>query len=289
MKFSIVLIFLIFSFVFSYADEDVLRPKGKPAGYYGEVTDDNYEFLGLPFSLGFEVGANYNMFSQDIIYNPPLNQPLSQNYDNGSGLSPYFGVFADFSFNETIGLHIKLQYNQVQFGNKGTGLVDGYIYDEFNQIIDILETSYSLEWTNEFSYFNIEPSIRINLTDKLFGLVGISAQIPISNVKQSTTITALEDGFYFENGQNKQTFEDEADLLKNKFGLNLSLGYRFNISNDIDLVPQVHYHYFPSKISDDVVDIPDYSKEITEQISYYDVTNSTLNALRFSLAIWFNL
>lgn len=289
MRFAFVLLISFLSLsLHTLADEDVLRPKGKPAEYYGSVEED-YTFVGLPFAIGIEGGINYNMFNQNITYNPPLTQPLLQNFEKADGISPYFGVFADFSFNKTIGLHIKMQYNQVYYENSGTGLIDGFIFDEFGQLTDIRETSASIDWSNEFSYFNFEPSVRINLTEKLFGLVGVTAQIPISKITQTATLKALEDGFYFVDGTNTSTVEEESDLLTSRFGLNLSLGYKVNISKNILLVPQVHYHLFVKEFAENEFEIPDSSKEFTEQISFVDATDKKLNALRFSLAIWFNL
>lgn len=291
MKFICLL--FIASFLYSssvYADEDVLRPKGKPAGYY--ETEEDYLFERLPFAFGFEVGGNYNMFSQNITYSTPLNNPTLGQLTNASGLSFYIGLFGDVNINKTFGLHLKLQYNQVYLMDEATGLVDGTLFDEnTGQIIETRLTSSSMEWNNSFSYFNIEPSLRINITDKLFGLIGLTAQFPISNITGEFTQTALEDGFFYydENLQpvKSRTFEVDDDALNPRYGLNLSLGYKANISKNFYLVPQIHFHYFASNFSDDELMVSDTSQEFTNGISFVDITDKSLNHLRFSVAFWF--
>jgi hypothetical protein len=136
-EFMLLVLMLSFISNAAIADEDVLRPKGKPDGYYENVEDD-YVFKRSPLALGFEVGGNYNMFSQDISYNPQLNNPVGADQESATGISPFIGVFADFSFNEKFGLHLKLQYNNVYISNTANGLMDGAIFDE-NGIYDYVE------------------------------------------------------------------------------------------------------------------------------------------------------
>ena len=146
-----------------FSQEDVLRPDGKPGGY-GEAVYDDYEYSGSPFSIGFEVGGNYNMFSQNLSWDPPLTEPIIESMEDGSGLSPYFGVFADIPINYMFGVHLKLQYNSIFYSNSGTGLIDGFNSNTgtYNEI------AAELEWDNSFAYFNIEPSLRINFNKDFF-------------------------------------------------------------------------------------------------------------------------
>jgi hypothetical protein len=280
---SLLLVFFLLTNI-SVSDEDVLRPKGKPEGYYGDVKED-YQFKGLPYALGFEVGGNYNMFSQDISRDIQLDDPILDYLSDANGLSAYVGVFGDFSFNEMFGLHVKLQYNMVSFDNKGTGLIDGTnINDGTTRLIPS-----EFEWDNNFSYFNIEPSLRINITPEFFALVGLTAQLPISNVTGDISQRSLEDGYFFQNGESEQSFEIDQDILNSRFGLNLTLGYKILMSDNISIVPQLHLHYFASKIIDDETDIPDNTQPFTNGVALTNYENKTLNHIRLSVALWFDL
>lgn len=284
---NIILIALLISLpaALLFSQEDVLRPEGKPGGY-GEAVYDDYEFSGSPFSIGFEVGGNYNMFSQNLSWDPPLTDPIIESTEDGSGLSPYIGVFADIPINYMFGVHLKLQYNSIFYSNSGTGLIDGYD----NNTGTYNEIAAELEWDNSFAYFNIEPSLRINLNKGFFALIGLSLQVPVSEVTQNTTATILEEGYTFQaTGTEVNTVETSSDILNTRMGLNLSVGYKHHLSNSMYLVPQLHFQFMPSKVTDDQVDGEDTTKQFTEGISTFNATDRQMHHLRFSLALWFDL
>ena len=62
---SSLILFAILFVSIATAQEDVLHPRGKKSAYIETET-----YHPSPYTLGFEIGANYNLFSQDFVVLP---------------------------------------------------------------------------------------------------------------------------------------------------------------------------------------------------------------------------
>lgn len=286
------LLFFLLLFYFSSAQEDVLRPKGKPQS---ELTN-TYSKDASKFSIGFEVGGNYNMFSQDLTWNPPLENSIFAVTESGSGISPYFGVFFDMDFTQIFGFHAKLQYNTISYGNSGEGFVDCTTFDEFGFISDIRLANSEFEYQENYSYLNLELYAKINFTNEFFALFGPTIYIPASDVESEITQRSLDsECFFFEDPNdpaNTQVSELNTtitdDLEYTRIGLGLTLGYKFYINENVYLAPQLHYHYMLTALNENTTIVDD-TQALNVYSSQLTAENITANHLRLSVALGFDI
>ncbi|MCX6153230.1 MAG: outer membrane beta-barrel protein [Candidatus Kapabacteria bacterium] len=266
----------------AFSQEDVLRPHGKPKK---NIIDEAQESTPFPFIIGLEGGLNYNMFSQTLTWGSPVPKSIYNAYANGSGLSPFFSIIADFNLNKQIGLQLKLSYDNKKFKNDYTGIADAY-----TELGERADATVKREFENTGSYLGLSAQLRYNLTDQLFIIAGPLVQIPIGNFDQTETESILSPGFYY-NQPGKPTIISVNSTLSNvktRIGFELGIGYKVNITKTIFLVPQARFQIMPTKLTDDELGGIDNSR-ILFGTPTLTATDKTLNSFQFAVALWFQL
>lgn len=278
-----------FSFltVNSYSQEDVLRPNGRADGGGGYSTSNNH-----PWALGLEAGLTYNKYGADLNWtdengNPTTANSINNVFESLDGISPHFGVFVDYDLSNMFGIHLKLLYNAVKYGNNHDGIVD---------FTDVQTGQYigtgiaNMDISDSYNYFNIEPHLRINATNELYFLIGPSFQFGFGTEKTNIIYTENEDFVTYNTnlpneGQSSKTSSSSADFSDTRVALNIGAGYKFEIGENLFLAPQIIYNFGLSKYSD--VLTGNVNQLITEQPKILTITNQTVNQIRFSLTLWF--
>jgi len=92
------------------ADEDVLRPKGRPEPSSRPPTQG---IVRGPWALGVELGGSLSFFGQDVTqYQAPTYQT---NLTSGSGLGPLLNLAVDYALTDALGIQARLGYDQKHF------------------------------------------------------------------------------------------------------------------------------------------------------------------------------
>jgi opacity protein-like surface antigen len=269
----------------SYSQEDVLRPKGRTDGGYSK--SDNH-----PWAVGLEGGLSYNMYGADLNWTDELGRPTTANsiyniFESLSGISPHFGVFVDYDLNKMFGIHLKLLYNAISYGNDQDGIVD---FRDSQTGVYLGTGIANMELTEKYSFFNIEPNLRINATDDLYFLLGPSFQFGIGTQTSDIIYTENEDFVTYnpelpDAGQSSKAESSSADFSDTRVALNIGAGYKFKVGNNLYLAPQLIYNLGLTTYDD--VTIGNINQQVTESIKFLTVSNQSVNQIRFSLTLWF--
>lgn len=269
----------------SYSQEDVLRPKGRTDGGYSK--SDNH-----PWAVGLEGGLSYNMYGADLNWTDELGRPTTANsiyniFESLSGISPHFGVFVDYDLNKMFGIHLKLLYNAISYGNDQDGIVD---FRDSQTGVYLGTGIANMELTEKYSFFNIEPNLRINATDDLYFLLGPSFQFGIGTQTSDIIYTENEDFVTYnpelpDAGQSSKAESSSADFSDTRVALNIGAGYKFKVGNNLYLAPQLIYNLGLTTYDD--VTIGNINQQVTESIKFLIVSNQSVNQIRFSLTLWF--
>lgn len=281
------------------AQEDVLRPRGRIEGSV-QKTDMAKD---SPWAFGVELGANYNMFSQDVNWDPQIDNSIFDVYSEGDGFSLVLGGFIDYSLTDKIGIHSKLLYDTKDFSNNTTGSVDCPTY-ESGVLVDFTVTDADIEFDYNLLYFNIELLLRYEAIENLQLFIGPTFQFGFGDVDATESITLDEnnDCFFYENvfdpTSNRSKTTAVQSTLENasaRIGLSLGLGYQVNVTEKVFIVPQLFYqHVFTelfqeSTAIDDTQAIRRFLAGEQELESVVTTENSMLHSLRFSVALWFDM
>jgi opacity protein-like surface antigen len=269
----------------SYSQEDVLRPKGRTDGGYSK--SDNH-----PWAVGLEGGLSYNMYGADLNWTDELGRPTTANsiyniFESLGGISPHFGVFVDYDLNKMFGIHLKLLYNAISYGNDQDGIVD---FRDSQTGVYLGTGIANMELTEKYSFFNIEPNLRINATDDLYFLLGPSFQFGIGTQTSDIIYTENEDFVTYnpelpDAGQSSKAESSSADFSDTRVALNIGAGYKFKVGNNLYLAPQLIYNLGLTTYDD--VTIGNINQQVTESIKFLTVSNQSVNQIRFSLTLWF--
>lgn len=290
------LIFLI-GISFSYSQEDVLRPKGKPGGY-------DYTFERAPFIIGFEGGVNFNMYSQTLNWDD--NYYSSRGFDNGhptefddlnsaTGLSPHFGFLVDVPLGKTFAIQARFSYDMKNYGTTSSG----WDYANWGQNeYSIEDIEMDVDVTS--AYFTISPLLRINVNENLFFTVGPTIHFLMGDIETTWKPTVVNQGatldqFQFwalrPDAQGVYSMEytevsntDNELAFSPRYGIEAGIGYKIPINKGIYLVPQGRFQYMFTKNLDDT---GWYDVETLE--IFQTTTDKMLHSLQFALAIWFEL
>lgn len=280
---SLFLLVLCMSLSASAQDEDVLRPKGSNSSNARRGSSSSSS--STPIIFGIEAGLNYNMFSQTM--SGLLPDSRFAMLASGNGISPLVGAFVDIEVAHNLGLQIKLAYDQKKFGNTGDAIMDCPTLGT-GAIADANVTG---EYTNTITYIDLTPQLRWNITPELFLLVGPTAHFQLGNGTGTFTETITSDGpCLFQSNQSK-TYTvpiDSLGTIAPRFGAQIDLGYKFNLSPTMFLVPKVGYQYMFTKIADDEASF-DSTREPSLGLVPITLTNKTLHSLQFTLGLWFQL
>ncbi|MFP4527540.1 MAG: outer membrane beta-barrel protein [Candidatus Kapaibacterium sp.] len=278
-RFLLYISILIFTISQLSAQEDVLRPEGKPGGY-----DYEYAYAQPGITFGGEVGLNYNMFSSDMSWSPPLaNSPL-QAYSEGWGLSPYFAVLIDVPISPKYGFQFKIAGDSKYFSNSHVGVAD--CYDEFTQ--EVYDMDEELEYSISGSYLGASLLFRANFTPQFFLLAGPVLQIPIGDFTQDVTIRVLNSDCVLDNGEQTDIINAPVDELNTRVGLEAGIGYKIPIARQVWMVPQLRLQYMFTTFTPDEMSV-----DITRSYSIGPVdmllANQMLHSLHLSVGFWFDI
>lgn len=282
---KILLIAVAFSFLTAtaYSQEDVLRPKGK--------TNSESSSKRSPWAIGLEAGLGYNMYSADLNWTDANGNPTDANsvfnvFESQSGLSPHIGFFVDYDINSTFGIHTKFLYNNFSYNNETQGIVD---FKEANTSILLGTEIVDVKNEESFNFISFDPSLRINATDDLYFLVGPSFNYGIGTYKGTFTLTKEDNlvKFVLEDGSlsNVSTITAENDFKSTRYGLNFGVGYKFHLVNSVYIAPQVNYNMDLTSYND--LNAENLFQQESQPRKTLQLTNQTINQLRFSVTLWF--
>ncbi|MBK9248333.1 MAG: outer membrane beta-barrel protein [Ignavibacteria bacterium] len=269
-------------------DEDVLRPRGSNSSNARRGSSSSGSTSSTPIIFGIEAGMNYNMFSQTM--SGLLPDSRFAMLASGNGISPLVGAFVDIEVARNLGVQIKLAYDQKKFGNSGNAIIDC----ETAGTGAIVDATITGEYTNTVTYLDLTPQLRWNITPELVFLIGPTVHFQLGNGTGtfSETITSAGE-CYFNFGQSNQSKTsaitiDSIGTIAPRFGTQIDLGYKFNLSSMIYLVPKVGYQFMFTKLAEDEAS-SDNSRFPSLGLVPITATNKTLHSLQFTLGLWFQL
>lgn len=271
--------------------EDVLRPRGMKLQTESRMIEETPS----PWAFGIEAGINYNMYSQDITYDPiAIPNSVFNTIESGDGIAPFFGFFLDYSLDRTFGLIFKVQYDMKNFGATENAIIDCSEFDEITgEILGYKPLEVEVDWESEFAVINFELLFRANLTTEFFLTLGPSVQLPIADATVTTTSTIDENNdcyYYDEEGNGTKRIENVADMsYYARAGLNIGAGYMLHIAPNMYLIPQLNFQFMPTLLHGGETTI-DASRENTLGITPFVTNeNALLHSLRFSVALMFDI
>lgn len=274
------------------AQEDVLRPKGRPGAV--ESGKRKSSSKGLTWRLGLEAGINYSMASRDIT-GPIATSPIMA-FTSGSGISPLFGIYAEVEVSSSIAIGARVLYDMKSFGNTKTdATLDCIILDEYGSIINTSTANLDAEYTQTINYVTINPLIRWSVADRFFVHLGPVLQFAASDV-ETKIVQTMDAGeicrFNFGTPDSSTTFSStgtEAADPSFRVGLDVGLGYRIALSKTIDLVPRVGYQFMFTPYGKEETGIDASNAIMDPPERTYTATAPMLNSLQASLSLWFTL
>lgn len=275
------------------AQEDVLRPKGKPGSPTGS-TSRKSSGKGLTWRLGLEAGINYSTTSRDIT--GASSTSFFNTFASGSGISPLFGIYAEVAVSKSIAIGGRFLYDMKSVsGSKNDVVRDCSVLDGYGNV-NVVQAVIAVDYTNTISYFTMNPLIRFSITDGFFAHLGPVIQVAVSDV-ESTVNQAIDPAdacrFVDENGQFTLTSTSNTTTgtasPSTRFGLDVGLGYMIPLTSTIHLVPRVGYQYMFTEY-DTSTSLLDNTQEITNPPArIVEISTGSLNSLQASLSLWFTL
>lgn len=296
MKKSITLLFFLILAQSLFA-EDVLRPKGKAIQTKNEKTTIEESNL---FSIGLELGLNYNMQSVDQTWSTNLDQSIFRVNESMDGFSPFFGIFADYSIDEKIGVQGKLQYGSIFISNSVNAKADCIIYDQTTGIAtDVVLEDVDTEFDYSFDQLNLEFYFRYNFDENFFGMIGPVIMVPVSDQTAELTQTIADDSECYFLADPTDPFSDQLksqttnvtsnDALS-RIGLGIILGYKYYF-DDFWIAPNLQYQLVPTVLLENET-YPDNTQEIYRTnngllpaTAIVTAENYLINHLRFSIQV----
>ncbi len=292
------------------AQEDVLRPKGRPAGSPAPNGTTR-----LTAYMGVEAGININMLSQKITWATTLENSPEEVLQSGTGISPMIGLFADVPLSRSIGIQFRAAYDPKYVSNtKSDGIVEAErlsnkgVITGFGPIDATVESHYHIT----ASAISIAALGRFNLVDELFLTAGPVLNLAVADVQRTDRLTVLEpddvnilidyegnSGTYKEITRETslhqsilpQSVATEASTYATtRLAVEFGLGYRFfvNQSKSIYLAPNVRYQLFLTPLTESFTSL-DNSRWESEGMVPMSFDKASLNTLAIILQLGFAL
>lgn len=299
----LLMIFAVVGRFTSYAQEDVLRPNGRErkstdvvntAAEYGNAGPSIAGTPGPVIRVGFETGLNYSMLSRTvngIIETSPLSLTRS-----GTGVSVLYGLYAELELSPSVALGLRMIVDPKKVGSSRAGILqDCVVLDEYGVPEQVSVASMSGDLKQSQMFLAIAPNVRVSITDRLFAQIGPTIQIPISHIKGTVTYV-IDPGdsclFNFGTPNASKTSVIEAESTDHpslRIGLDAALGYRFPLSENIDLVPRAGFQLMFTPFDNAMSGI-DESRVLTDPPAReYTASGASLNSLQASVSLWFRL
>lgn len=265
-----------------YADEDVLRPKGR----LGILPTQPLGLVRNPWAFGIEIGGTLSFFSQAITqHQSPTYQT---NLTSGSGFGPFINLAVDYALNDNIGIQARLGYDQRRFS------LDGY-YDWPCQTPPgsgiFIPQRVDQRGTQTINYWTAGTAIRIRFEENWLFIGGLS-YFSLSNASFTATDTITEGTcqFYDEYGNPIGQRRDFSGSNTSRFSaarwsLDASIGYRVRLNEQLVLVPRVGAQLFLTPLGPD--DATTGSHPVMGRI--YSFTSRQLHAMQLAIGLWFNM
>lgn len=272
------IICLLFQTTILFSQEDVLRPK--------RTTTINEEIPDYHIGFGVEGGFNYNMFSSTLAWEWEVPQSLFNLFKSAAGISPYIGVAIDFPIDNQIGFQAKVTYDIRNYSNSYSTLLD--CTDRIDGTTDNAPVDADFDVSG--ADLSISALLRYNITNEIVLTFGPMVSLPAGDYEQKNLLTSKSDNCFFydeyDNPHSQSEAKFKVDDVKTRFGIDLGFGYNIPLSDGILLIPQIRLNYYFSKFTDDLFDEDD-TREYFYGTPEISITNKTLNALKFGLALWF--
>lgn len=263
-----------------YAQEDVLRPHGKPGYVYSSYPS---------VMFGIESGLNFNMFSQNMTWAPVLPNTPFRAFESGNGLSLFLGALIDVAIDKKSGIQFKVDFDNVYYTNSEEGYVECTdIVTELVNNTAIAEYDYNVSGT----YIDFSILYRYRLSKDLMVFIGPVWRTPSGNHDVEFTVSSKTDGCYvdFANQLSAVTSKEEIEVT-DQFGLDFGFGYKIPISRNMWIVPQAQFQYYFTKTAEDRLLVGyDWTQANTNfGPSNVDIKDAMLHSLKLSAALWFEL
>lgn len=275
-------------------DEDVLRPKGRPASL--GPTPSRSASSSLPVTIGLEGGINLSFFSQSV--SGALETSPIQTFTKGFGLAPYASMFVDVGITPTVGVQLRAAYDRKSYGNSEDAIIDCTLFDEYGQPVQITTTPVNVDYTSAITYITVSPQVRWEPVSRLVLLAGPTVQFRGSAmVTEASQNLGQHDACFFPGPNGEQlksrvvndTVDDSSALNSLRLGAEFSLAYRLPLSTSIDLVPRLGYQFMftaPAPAGNPVVDD---SRTLTLGQRIVTPSEPTLHSLQAVLGLWVRL
>lgn len=265
------------------ADEDVLRPQGKPEPL---SVLSSRGIVHSPWALGIELGGMLSFFGQDITqHQAPTYQ---SNLTSGSGIGPFLNLAIDYALTDALGIQARLGYEQVHYSMNG-------IYDAPCETPPgsgfFIPTRIERSSSQTIAYWTGGFALRYR-TESEWIIQGGVTYHSRSNASFSTTdtITTVTCQFYDDFGspigqRRTASSSNTSDFAAARWSLDVSVGYRIPLSENVVFIPRLGGQLFLSPLAGD--DVTSGFHPVLGQI--YTFANRRLHALQLALGLWFNI
>lgn len=275
-------------------EEDVLRPKGRPASL--GPTPGRTASSSLPITIGLEGGLNLSFFSQSV--SGALETSPIQTFTKGLGVAPYASIFVDVGVSPTVGVQLRAAYDRKSYGNSEDAIIDCTLFDEYGQPVQITTTPVTVDYTSAITYITLSPQIRWEPVSRLVVLAGPSFQFRGSALVTEATQNLGQDNACFFPGPNGEqlktrvvndTLDNSEALNSFRLGAELSLAYRIPLSSSVDLVPRVGYQFMFTAPAPAGNPVADDSRSLTLGQRIVTPSEPSLHSLQAVVGLWIRL
>jgi hypothetical protein len=267
-----------------YADEDVLRPKGRVGSQAPIVQPEG--LVRNPWAFGIELGGSLSFFAQNITLHQ--SPDYETNMTGGSGFGPLINVALDYALTDQLGLQLRLGYDRKHY------TVSGYLDAPCETPPGsgfYLPARLNEDYSQTVNYWTGNIGIRYRFADSWLLTAGFTYHAR-SNASYTVTDTITEGTCQFHDdlgnplGQRRQlTGSNTAGFNASRWSLDLGIGYRIPLSENVVLVPRLNGQLFLSPLAPD--DSASGRHPAVGQI--YSYTDRRLHALQLIVGFWFNL
>ncbi|MBE0645053.1 MAG: outer membrane beta-barrel protein [Bacteroidetes bacterium] len=220
---------------------DVLRPERSSGAYH--------------WYLGLDAGLTYSMFQNGPLayytsnpYNPKYPRPGHVNEGNGLGF--YLGATADFPVSDWVGIMLKANYHTrmgVFDETLDVGEVDPQTTTGLTTVI-----RNQTDWT--FTYLGFDLLLRFDINESAYFMIGPSfGSLSSNSATLDQELIQPSDLYYVEdiNGiddivnfyRTASSTEEVAGFLGTRVDLKAGFGWRFELNEGLQLVPELTLAY----------------------------------------------
>ncbi len=211
-------------------DEDVLRPRIEGS-------------LGLFIEL--DPGLNLTLLDGNPYVRPLITSYEQETsiYRSGLGLAPYMGLSVGYEFSSHIGIALHAGYDARHTSNSGSMIDTCVLMDPVGggELRNPMQVEKSYKVNVDYLSIALLPNYRF---DRLFFFLGPAVSIPLSKSIEETN-TIIDDSPCYYLSPSADTAKSITGSLagsanlNTRFSLKMGLGYIFNVTPSIDIVPQL--------------------------------------------------